>query len=252
MDRRPPPAESLPNRGALLRRLPLAVLALAALAGAVLLRGQIDFAALAAARESLLAFRDAHYAAAAAGFVLAYAALVACSLPGATVASLTGGFLFGLFPGVLFNVAAAATGAVILFSAARAGIGADVARRIAGAGGRGARLMAALRANEWSVLLVMRLVPAVPFFLANLLPAFAGVRTHRFVVTTVVGIVPGALVYTSVGRGLGEVFARGGAAPDPAILFAPAVLGPLLGLAVLAALPILLRRQAAGGRDGSD
>ena len=59
------------------------------------------------------------------------------------------------------------------------------------------------------MLLLIRLVPAVPFFVANLVPALVGVPLVPFVVTTLVGIVPGALVYSSVGAGLGAVFAAG-------------------------------------------
>ena len=92
----------------------------------------------------------------------------------------------------------------------------------------------------------MRLVPAVPFFLANLLPAMVGVGFGRFLWTTALGIVPGALVYTSIGVGLGEVFDRG-ETPDLALLRDPMVIGPILGLCVLAALPMLLRAIRARG-----
>jgi len=230
----------------LARRLPILVILAVAAVGAFTLRDHLTFAALAENREALLAYRDAHYLMAVLGFVAAYVVIVAFSLPGATLATLTGGFLFGLFPGVVFNVAAATIGAVAVFLAARAGFGADVAARIEANGGAPARLQAALRENEWSVLLMMRLVPAVPFFIANLIPAFVGVPLSRFAVTTFVGIIPGALVYTSVGAGLGEVFARG-ETPDLGIIFTPAVLLPILGLAALSALPILikaLRRKA--------
>ena len=94
--------------------------------------------------------------------------------------------------------------------------------------------------NQWSVLFMIRLVPAVPFFVANLIPAFVGVPLHRFAISTFLGIIPGALVYTSVGAGLGEVFARG-EAPDLGIIFEPHVLFPILGLAVLSALPMILK-----------
>ena len=59
--------------------------------------------------EALLAFRDANYAATVLVFIAAYVAIVAFSLPGATIATLTGGFLFATFPGALFNVVAATT-----------------------------------------------------------------------------------------------------------------------------------------------
>lgn len=231
--------------GGLVRKLPILVILAAAVAGAVLLRDQLSFAALARNREALLAFRDTHYLWAVLGFVAAYVAIVALSLPGATVATLTGGFLFGLFPGALFNVGAATLGAIAVFLAARAGFGEGIARKVQAGGGAGARLMAGLRENEWSVLFMMRLIPAVPFFLANLIPAFVGTRLMPFAVTTFLGIIPGGLVYTSVGAGLGEVFAKG-ETPDLGIIFAPHVLGPILGLAGLAALPILVKTLRKG------
>ena len=107
--------------------------------------------------------------------------------------------------------------------------------------------MAALRENEWSVLFMMRLIPAVPFFIANLIPAFVGTRLMPFVVTTFLGIIPGGLVYTSVGAGLGEVFARG-ETPDFGIIFAPHVLLPILGLAALSALPIVVKKFRKGAK----
>ncbi|MBN8631281.1 MAG: TVP38/TMEM64 family protein [Rhodobacterales bacterium] len=227
-------------RAAWLRRAPILLMLAAAIAGAVLLRDDLSFESLAIHRADLLAFRDAHYLWSVLAFIGAYVAIVALSLPGGMIATLTGGFLFGLFPGVIYNVLAAGTGAVILFLAARAGFGESLARRLEIGGGRVARLQAGLRRNEWSVLFLMRLVPLVPFFLANLVPAFVGTSLWRFAVSTYLGIIPGGLVFTSVGSGLGEVFARG-AAPDLGILFTPPVLLPLLGLAALACLPVILR-----------
>jgi len=94
--------------------------------------------------------------------------------------------------------------------------------------------------NQWSVLFLMRLVPAVPFFVANLIPAMVGVPVSRFVITTFLGIIPGGVVYTSVGAGLGEVFERG-ETPNLGIIFEPQILLPILGLCALAALPIVLK-----------
>lgn len=235
-----PDATNAGSRPGWLRKLPfLAILATAVL-GAFLLRDQLSFEALARHREVLIAYRDANYGLSVLGFIAVYIGIVALSLPGGTVATLTGGFLFGLFPGVFFNVIGAGTGAMLVFLAARSGFGASVSARIAAAGGIAARLQTGLRENEWSVLFLMRIVPAVPFVLANLIPAFVGTSLTRFAVSTFLGIIPGALVFTSVGSGLGEVFARG-ETPDLGILFTPAVLGPILGLAALAALPMVLR-----------
>ena len=235
-----------PQRPSLwIKRLPILAIAAIALAGAFTLRDHLNFEALSQNREALLAFRDGNFLIASLAFIAAYVVIVAFSLPGATIATLTGGFLFGLFLGVLFNVLGATLGAVAVFLAARAGFGADMAAKMEQKGGAVGRLQQGLRENEWSVLLMMRLVPAVPFFLANLIPAFVGTSLFRFAVTTFFGIMPGALVFTSVGAGLGEVFARG-ESPDLSIIFAPHVLGPILGLAALSALPIILKRFKKG------
>ncbi|TCM79672.1 putative membrane protein YdjX (TVP38/TMEM64 family) [Rhodovulum steppense] len=222
------------------RRLPLIAILLVAALGAVTLRDHLSFQALAEHREALIGFRDAHLVATALGFFAAYVLIVAFSLPGALIATLAGGFLFGVFPGVLVNVAAATTGAILIFLAARAGLGERLAARLDASEGRVKRLREGLRENELSVLFLIRLVPAVPFFVANLLPALVGVRLDRFALTTFFGIMPGALVYTWVGAGLGEVLARG-ESPNLGLIFEPHILGPLLGLAALAALPMVVR-----------
>lgn len=222
------------------RMLPILVILAVAIVGGVMLRDQLSFDQLAEHRAQLIALRDAHYGLTVIGFIAAYLGIVAFSLPGATVATLTGGFLFGLFPGVFYNLAGATLGAVTIFLAARMGFGERLAARITETGGKVARLREGLAENEWSVLFLMRLTPVVPFFVANLVPALLNVRLSRFVISTALGIVPGALVLTSVGSGLGEVFAAGGA-PDLSVLAAPYVLGPILGLVALAALPIVIR-----------
>ena len=94
--------------------------------------------------------------------------------------------------------------------------------------------------NSVSYLLIMRLVPAVPFFVANIAPAFLGARTVTFIWTTLVGIIPGTVVYISVGAGLGTEL-QSGEVPDLGVIFEWHVLGPLLGLAALAALPAILK-----------
>jgi uncharacterized membrane protein YdjX (TVP38/TMEM64 family) len=227
-------------KSGLARRLPLiAILAVAAV-GAFTLRDVLSFETLAENRERLISFRDANYAATVAVFIAAYVTIVAFSLPGATIATLTGGFLFATFPGALFNVTGATIGATLIFLAARWGLGERLAARMDAGEGRIQRIKRGIDENQWEMLFLIRLVPAVPFFVANLLPALVGVPLHRYVVTTFLGIIPGAVVYTSVGAGLGEVFARG-ETPDLGIIFEPHVLLPILGLAALAALPIVLK-----------
>ncbi len=222
------------------RRMPLIVLALAMLTAAVFLRDQVSFELVREHRQALLAFRDAHYVWAMLGFLLAYLAVILLSLPAAVIASMTGGFLFGLFPGVFLNLLAATTGAMIVFLTVRVGLGDGIRRRL-DTSNRTVRLITeALQTNEVPVLISLRLLPIMPFFMVNLLAAAFGVATARFFWTTALGIVPGGLVYTWVGVGLGEVFDRG-ETPNFGIIFEPHILGPLLGLVALALLPMAIK-----------
>ena len=228
------------------RAAPLAALLLGALSAAVFARDYLSFEMLSANREALLAWRDSNYLVAAAVFGLVYVTMVSFSVPGAVWLTLGGGFLFGTVVATSLVVVAATIGATAIFLAAKHGLG-DVLR--ARAGGWLRRFEDGVRDNEVSFMLVMRLVPAVPFFIANLAPAFLGVRTRTYIWTTLVGIVPGTAVYASIGAGLGQVFAAG-ESPDIGVIFEPHLFLPLLGLAALAALPSLIKliqNRRAGG-----
>jgi len=235
------------KKSGLVRNLPLIAILAVAVIGAFTLRDYLSFQALADNREQLIAFRDANYLLTVMAFMAIYVVIVAFSLPGATIATLTGGFLFATFPGALFNITAATVGATIIFVAAQWGLGEKLSAKMDSSSGAVKKIKEGIDENQWSMLFLIRLVPAVPFFVANLVPALVGVPLYRFVVTTFVGIIPGAVVYTSVGAGLGEVFARG-ETPNLGIIFEPHILLPILGLCALAALPIALK--ALRGKKG--
>ena len=228
-----------PRRGRL-KNLPFLIIIVVAILGAFTLRDYLSFEALSENREMLLAFRDANYLLTVVAFVLIYTVIVAFGLPGATIATLTGGFLFATFPGALFNVTAATTGATLIFLAARWGFGDRLGAKLEGSEGTVKKIKDGIDENQWSMLFILRLVPAVPFFLANLIPSFLEVPLHRYVISTFFGIIPGAVVYTSVGAGLGDVFARG-ESPNLGIIFEPQILLPILGLSFLALLPVILK-----------
>ena len=234
------PLDAGARKAGFTRHLPLIAILTVAAIGAFLLRDTLSFDTLRDNREALLAFRDANFFGLAAIFVAIYVLIVAFSLPGAAVASVTGGFLFGLVAGTAFNVLAATIGASLIFIAARAGLGEVLMVKMEASDGKLKKLQAGLQENEVSVLFLLRLVPAVPFFVANLLPALVGVKFFNFLWTTALGIIPGAIVFTWIGVGVGEVFDRG-ENPDLSLLWAPQVIGPILGLAALAALPIVIK-----------
>jgi uncharacterized membrane protein YdjX (TVP38/TMEM64 family) len=172
---------------------------------------------------------------AAIAYIAAYAAVVALSVPGGAILTIAGGFLFGLWLGALCAVIGATSGAVCIFLAARAGLG-GLAQR---AGPFFGKLEAGFRADAFNYLLFLRLVPVFPFWLVNLVPALAGVRLGTFLFATFIGIIPGTFVYASLGSGLGRIVEQ----PDLAIIFHPSVLGPIVGLAVLALIPVWYKRR---------
>jgi len=229
------------------RYLPLLSIAVGAVAGWYFLSDYLSFEALRDNREALLAFRDANYLVMVAAYILLYVLTVAFSLPGATIATLAGGFLFGLFPGALYIVGSATIGAIVIFLAAKWGLGVSLSARMDASSGMVKRIKQGIAENELPMLFLIRLVPVVPFFVANLLPALVGVGLGRYAFTTFFGIMPGSVVYTWVGAGLGEVFAMG-ETPNLSIIFDPAILGPILGLCALALLPVVIK--AVRGRGG--
>lgn len=229
-----------------LRHVPLIVILCVAVIGAFTLGEYLSFETLRDNREALLAFRDQNFGLMVLVFAVIYVLIVSFSLPGAAVATVTGGFLFGLWAGAATSVVAATLGAAVIFLAARWGLGASLSARLDTSEGTMRQIRDGLRNNEISVLLLLRLVPAVPFFVANLLPALVGVKSSNFLWTTALGIIPGCLVFTSVGVGLGGVFDRG-ESPDLSILWEPQIIGPILGLCALAALPIVIK--AVRGRN---
>lgn len=225
------------------RMIPLATILIVALVGFIFLKDYLNFETLRDNREALIAWRDGNYFIAALTFIAIYVIVVAFSLPGAAVMTLTGGFLFGIFPGALFNIIAATIGAVAIFLAAKTGLGDMLQQKLQNEGKESVldKMGREINKNEISYLFLMRLVPAIPFFIANLAPAFLGVKLKNFALTTFFGIMPGSVVYTSVGAGLGDVFAAG-ETPNLGIIFEPHILGPILGLCALAALPIVISK----------
>ncbi|HSF97034.1 MAG TPA: VTT domain-containing protein [Thermohalobaculum sp.] len=220
------------------RFVPITVIAIGAVAAWLMAGDFLTLDTIRENREALLGWREANMGIAIAAYLAVYIVAVAFSVPGAVWLTLSGGFIFGTVLSAGLTVVAATTGATLIFLAARSSLGAVLHER---AGPWLRRVDEEVQQGEVSFMLVMRLIPVIPFFVANLAPAFVGVRLRTFVWTTLVGIAPATFVISSVGAGLGEVLDQGGE-PDISVLFAPHVLGPLIGLAALAALPVVLRK----------
>ena len=177
-------------------------------------------------------------------FIMAYVIVAAFSLPISALVSITGGFLFGSVFGAAWGVIGATIGATILFLVAKTALGDPLRQRFAA---QTKALEEGFRANAFSYLMLLRLVPLFPFWLVNLAAAFTGVSAGTFVITTFVGIIPGGFVFASIGNGLNALFEAGGE-PDLSIvslLSRPDFYIPILGLAALSLIPIVYRAFAA-------
>jgi uncharacterized membrane protein YdjX (TVP38/TMEM64 family) len=174
-------------------------------------------------------------------FMAIYTVAVALSLPGASVLSITSGFLFGSIWGTVCIVISATLGASAVFLIAKTSFG-DVLRTRAGPALQ--NMQRGFQDGALSYLLVLRLVPLFPFFLVNLVPAFLGVPLRTYVLGTFFGIMPGAFVFASVGAGLGSIFDQGGEFRAAGIL-TPQIILALVGLAVLALIPVLYKKIKA-------
>ena len=224
------------------RLLPVVVLAGAAVAFFALgLHNYLSFDQLREHRGELMAYVAGMPVNAALIYLALYAAATALAVPGGVVLTLAGGFLFGVWVGTGLTVLGATLGATGLFVIARSALGETLRAK---AGPFIARMEAGFKEDALSYLLVLRLIPAFPFFIVNLVPALLGVPLRTFVIATFVGIVPGTFVFSSIGAGLGSIFDDMQELTLKAAL-TPQVVTALIGLAVLALIPVVVKRVKA-------
>ena len=221
-----------------LARLPL-LLAVAA-AVAFLAFGGMRYISLATLAENARTLRQAADdwgMAAPLLFIVVNAALLMLLVVPAWFCAIVGGLLFGRWLGLACALIGTTLGASGVFLVARAGL-AGLAER---AGPRAARIAEGFRNNALSYLVFLRLVPVVPFSFVNFAAALARLKLTTLMLGTLIGIVPSALIYVSLGDLLMDL-ARRGELPDSNLLLEPRFLLPLLGLAALALLPIAVER----------
>jgi uncharacterized membrane protein YdjX (TVP38/TMEM64 family) len=171
-------------------------------------------------------------------YILIYAVLVACCVPLGPAMSLSGGVLLGFVAGTACALVAITLGCVTCFLIARTAFGATMGER------RG-RLLGPIRPrlerDGFSALLALRIAPVAPSWLLNLGAAMAGMRLVPFACATVIGVLPATAIFCSAGAGLGGALSET-APPGVGLLLRPEVLLPLLGLSLLALVPMLLRQ----------
>lgn len=243
----------------LLRWLPLAVLAI--LAGLAYLFGLQKFASfqmIIENEEVLMSYINSHLGKALAIYAGIYIVSVSLSLPGAIFLSVAGGYLFGWILSAPVSVISATIGAVIMFQIVKSSLGAILAER---AGPFVVSLSDGFKNDAFNYLLFLRLVPAFPFFAVNAVAGLARVDLRSFVLATFIGIMPGAMAFAWLGHGLGSVIeaqrrvhlvcvAENGLNNCPfefsiSSLFTPQLIFGLLALALMALVPVALKKWNA-------
>ncbi len=248
--------EGSPRR-AWLRWLPLAVLlalslGIAAAGGSRL----FDLDRLSEARAALQAAVAEDRARAIGLMSLVFVSGVVVSIPAVTVAlTALSGLLFGMLTGALISIGSATTGAMIVFSIGRLAAGDLIRRR---AGPRLGRFAEGFRRDGFGYVLTLRLLPIFPFWMTNLTPAAFGVSFRSFFLATMLGLTPGAFIFSGLGAGLDELFTAREATraacleaggTDCAVgldlrsLVSPTLIAALAGLAAFALLSVYLRRR---------
>ena len=194
--------------------------------------------ALKANRDDLLTYANANFTAAVVLYVAVYVLQTAFSLPGGALMTLTGGFLFGSVLGTIFVNVGATTGATLAFLAARYVLRDWVEKKF---GHRIEPIQAGFAQNAFSYLLTLRLIPAFPFFLVNLVSGLTRMPLGTYVIGTSIGIIPGSFVYAFAGRQLGSINSL-------AEIASPPVLMAFTFLGLLALVPILHRKFTGRGK----
>jgi pyruvate/2-oxoglutarate dehydrogenase complex dihydrolipoamide dehydrogenase (E3) component/uncharacterized membrane protein YdjX (TVP38/TMEM64 family) len=165
-------------------------------------------------------------------FVLLYVAVTALSLPGAAILTLAAGALFDMLVGTLLVSFASSIGATLAFLASRFMLGDWVNQRF---GSKLASINQGMEKDGAFYLFMLRLVPAFPFFLINLLMGLTKIPMRTFYWVSQLGMLAGTLVYVNAGTQLGQLTSLKG-------ILSPALIGSFVLLGIF---PLIARKIVA-------
>ena len=191
------------------------------------------FEQIKAQQAMLQGWYRAHPAQTVAGFFLLYVTVTSLSIPGAAVLTLVAGAIFGLGLGALIVSFGAALGATIAFLLSRFVLRDWVRFRYAAAL---ERIDGGVQKEGALYLFTLRLIPAVPYFLINLLMGLTAMRAWTFYWVSQLGMLPGTLVYSNAGTELAAI-------DSPSRILSPGVIGAFL---LLGFFPLLAKKAIDG------
>ncbi len=177
-----------------------------------------------------------------AGFFVLYVAVTAASIPGAGVMTLAAGALFGVVTGTILVSFASTLGATLAFLSSRYVLRDTIEARF---GERLKAINAGLERDGAFYLFSLRMIPAFPFFVVNLVMGLTRIRTLTYVWVSQVGMLLGTIAYVNAGTQLARIEDTSGLL-SPVLLGSFAFLGIVPWLAKLVTGAIKRRRVYAG------
>jgi pyruvate/2-oxoglutarate dehydrogenase complex dihydrolipoamide dehydrogenase (E3) component/uncharacterized membrane protein YdjX (TVP38/TMEM64 family) len=189
----------------------------------------LSFEQLKASQDSFAQLHAQQPLTVAAVYFLIYVLATALSFPGATLITLAGGAVFGLWWGLLIVSFASTIGATLAFLASRFVLRDWVESRF---GQRLADINAGVEKEGAFYLFSLRLIPVVPFFLINLLMGLTRMRTWTYYGVSQIGMLAGTAVFVNAGTQLAQL-------DSPRGILSPALLGSFVLLGIF---PLLARR----------
>ena len=136
-------------------------------------------------------------------FTFSYCLLIVCNFPIASLLSLIGGFLYGTWIGGIGIIVGGTIGSFIVFLVAKLFFHDYISKKLLQ---RYSFITQYFQKNELELMLLIRLIPGIPFFAQNLILAGLGAKSSKFFFTTLIGLSPWALIFASIGKGLEEIF----------------------------------------------
>ena len=151
--------------------------------------------------NSIRALVDQFKLAAVCLYIFVYSTVVVFSVPVASLLTIVGGYVFGMFLGASIAFTGALIGVSILFALIKGGLKLNLEERLRSNQILG-KLSAEIYENQFRYLLFIRFFPIFPFWVVNLAPAILGVKFRVFFVTTLIGIIPGTFIIAGIGEEL--------------------------------------------------
>jgi len=172
-------------------------------------------------------------------FTLSYCLLIVCNFPIASLLSLIGGFLYGTWIGGIGIIVGGTIGSFIVFLVAKLFFHDYISKKLLQ---RYSFITQYFQKNELELMLLIRLIPGIPFFAQNLILAGLGAKRIKYFFTTLVGLSPWAIIFASIGQGLEEIFIE-----DQALSFTliakPEYLIPISLIIILVILILIFKKK---------